>query len=138
MHSLLGVSRRGKGTFMQAPRALLLCISLPSCSLPLRFQPPQPYPPLISSHLSEMVVLCLVSPHYSTPAQCFQAGSQGLAWACGSLLLRDHSPSLWIVECLKTFVSFILFSFPVVLVWGRVKFSTNNTMRQTQKVCLHL
>lgn len=29
----------------------------------------------------------------------------------------------------KLSFSFILFSFPVVLVWGRVKFSTNNTMR---------
>ena len=98
----LVVSHRGKGTSMQAPRALLLCISLPSCSLPLSFQPPWPSPPLIPSHLSEMACFAWWAPLPLT-STVPQAGSQGLAHACSALSLRDHSPSLWAVERLKTF-----------------------------------
>lgn len=74
------VGNRVKGTFLQVSGALPLCISLLSSSLHLKFQPPWPSPPLISSQLSEMVVLCPVSPHYFTPAKCLQVGSQGLCW----------------------------------------------------------
>ena len=133
----LVVSHRGKGTSMQAPRALLLCISpapvlCPSASSPLGLH-------RLWSLLTSVRWRALPGePRYPSPPQCprqeardshmlaVRFRSEITALACG----------LWNVW--KLFVSFILLSFPVVLVWGRVKFSTSNTMRQTQRVCLLL